>query len=236
MKTTIANEPMSAFGVFAMFAGSLVTCAPVMATVTYTYENDNKTLVATVTDADAALTTSAADQAWFTNYAITNFVKRGGYSLNVWESVANSFSGDIRIEGNQLLFYANALGINRAQGKIQIHNGDLVHGGNNKVVTIAKDIEFGYGGGWNARSFQVWENRVAFVTGKITIGDRNARIMAYKNGSLTISGGIEDPPAGDKGYLYLGAYGGATMTITETPINITWTSPIFSDHKKTTTL
>ena len=78
------------------------------AAISYSYENDNKTLVATVTDADATLTTSAADQAWFTS-DLTNLVKRGTKTLNVWENVANSFTGDIRVEdtGN-LLFYGPA--------------------------------------------------------------------------------------------------------------------------------
>ena len=55
--------------------GSLLCGTSAMATVAYTYENDDKTLVATVTDADAALTTSAEEQAMFTA-SPTNFVKR----------------------------------------------------------------------------------------------------------------------------------------------------------------
>ena len=199
-------------------------CEPVMATVAYTYENDNKTLVATVTDANTALTTSAADQAWFTNYAITNFVKRGTKNLNVWESVANSFSGDIRIEGgSDLSFYGNALGINRAQGKIQIHKGNLVHIGNNKHLTIAKDIEYCLGvsnDDWGGRTIQVWSGHTGTISGKITIGNRNAYVYVYENGSLTFTGGIEDPAANDHGYFYAGAYSGSTMTFAEKPLKL----------------
>ena len=189
-----------------------------MATVSYTYENDNKTLVATVTDADTALTTSAADQAWFTA-GLTNFVKRGAKALNVWENVANSFTGDMRIEENYLSFYANALGINRAQGKIQIHNGALVHIGN-KHLTIARDIEYGCGGAWGGRSIQVWSGHTATISGKIMIGDRNAYVYVYEGGTLDFTGGIEDTPGVDPGYFYIGAYSGSTVTFAEKPVKL----------------
>ncbi|MBR2837362.1 MAG: hypothetical protein IKE55_01115 [Kiritimatiellae bacterium] len=207
-----------------VFMLCLAMCVPVKATVAYTYENDNKTLVATVTDADTALTTSAADQAWFTNYAITNFVKRGAKNLNVWESVANSFSGDIRIEdGGNLSFYGNALGINNAQGKIQIYKGNLVHIGNNKHLTIAKDIEFCLGSGnndWGGRTIQVWSGHAGTISGKVTIGNRNAYAYVYENGSLTFTGGIEDPSANTRGYFYVGAYSGSTVTFAEKPLKL----------------
>ena len=189
-----------------------------LAAVSYNYENDDKTLVATVTDADTAMTKSAADQAWFTA-GLTNFVKRGAKSLNVWENVANSFTGDFRIEENYLSFYANSLGINRAQGKIQIHNGALVHIGN-KHLTIAKDIEYGCGGAWGGRSIQVWSGHTATISGKILIGDRNAYVYVYEGGTLDFTGGIEDTPGVDPGYFYIGAYSGSTVTFTEKPLKL----------------
>ena len=203
------------------FAGSLMMCVSAMATVTYTYENDNKTLVATVTDAATALTNYAEDQNRFTA-GLTNFVKRGDQSLNVWEAVANSFTGDIRIEEGTFLFYANSLGINRAQGKIQIHKGALVQGGN-KAITIAKDIEYCLGvtdNDWGGRTLEVWSGHTATVSGKVTIGNRNAYVLVYGNGSLTFTGGIEDPSAIDHGYLYVGAYSGSTVTFAEKPLNL----------------
>jgi len=192
-----------------------------MATVSYTYENDDKTLVATVTDADTALTTSAEDQAWFTA-GLTNFVKRGDKALKVWENVANSFTGDIRIERNYLSFYANALGINRAQGKVQIHNGSLVHIGN-KHLTVARDIEFCLGvsnDDWKGRQLEVWEGKNATVSGKVTIGNRNAYVLVYKGGTLDFTGGIEDTPGTAAGYLYVGAYGGSIITFAEKPVKL----------------
>ena len=113
------------------------------AAVEYTYENDNKTLVATVNGGDVGLSTSAENQAWFTD-GLTNFVKRGANNLNVWENVKNSFDGDFRIEQGGLLFYGNALGINRASGEIMVHFGNLLINGNNRTVTIAKDVAFGF--------------------------------------------------------------------------------------------
>ena len=200
-------------------AGCLLCCGSAMATVSYTYENDDKTLVATVTDADTALTNHAEDQAWFTS-GLTNFVKRGTKSLNVWENVANSFAGDIRIEdGGNLSFYANSLGINRAQGKVQIHKGALVHMGN-KHLTIAKDIEYGCGGSWDGRTVQVWSGKTATISGKIYIGDRNAFVYVYEGGTLDFTGGIEDTPGVDAGYFYIGAYSGSIVTFAEKPVKL----------------
>ena len=207
------------FAAFSICAGCLLCGTSALATVAYTYENDDKTLVATVTDADTALTTSDADQAWFTT-GLTNFVKRGAKALNVWGNVANSFTGDIRIEDNYLSFYANALGINRAQGKIQIHNGALVHIGNNKHLTIARDIEYGCGGAWGGRSIQVWSGHTATISGKIMIGDRNAYVYVYEGGTLDFTGGIEDTPGYDPGYFYIGAYSGSIVTFAEKPVKL----------------
>ncbi len=218
MRTVNANGSWAAFRM-AAFAGCLMMCAPVMATVTYTYENDNKTLVATVTDADTDLTTSAADQAWFTA-GLTNFVKRGDNALRVWENVANSFTGDMRIEKGKLSFYANSLGINRAQGKIQIIKGALVHIGN-KHLTIAKDIEYGCGDtDWGGRTFEVWSGHNATISGKISIGDKNAYVFVYDGGTLDVTGGIEDTPGVAAGYFYIGAYSGSVVTFAEKPLKL----------------
>ena len=205
-------------GSFISLSAACFMAGSVMATVSYTYENDDKTLVATVTDADTALTNYDEDQARFTA-GLTNFVKRGAKSLNVWENVANSFTGDFRIEENYLSFYANSLGINRAQGKIQIHNGALVHVGN-KHLTIARDIEYGCGGAWGGRSIQVWSGHTATISGKILIGDRNAYVYVYEGGTLDFTGGIEDTPGYDPGYFYIGAYSGSTVTFAEKPVKL----------------
>ena len=204
---------------FISFAFVCLVSGSVMATVDFTYENDNKTLVATVSDADTALTTSVADQAWFTE-GITNFVKRGAKSLNVWKNVANAYTGDIRIEQYRLLFSGNALGIDKAQGQIQIASGALIQSGANNPVTFAKDIAFGRDGEWNQRAIEVWEDRTATITGKITTGNRNDRIVVYKNGTLNVAGGIVDHASDDAGYLYVGAYNGATVNFTGKPVVI----------------
>ena len=197
-----------------------------MAAISYSYENDNKTLVATVTDADATLTTSAADQAWFTS-DLTNFVKRGTKTLNVWENVANSFTGDIRVEdtGN-LLFYGNALGVNRAQGEIQIHRGHIVVNANGRTVTFAKNVAFGFGGEWNDKIFEVWNDKTSIISGKVTTGNRNAMVLVYKNASLSLTGGVEDPAADTAGYFYIGAHNaGAKVTFSGKPVVVKY--PIY---------
>ena len=63
---TTRNEGRK-FAAFSICAGCLLCGTSALATVSYTYENDDKTLVATVTDADVALTTSAEEQAMFNN-------------------------------------------------------------------------------------------------------------------------------------------------------------------------
>ena len=52
---------------------------PVMATVTCTYENDDKTYVATVTDANTDMSSAAA--AVLNGNSVTNFVQRGDYTF-----------------------------------------------------------------------------------------------------------------------------------------------------------
>lgn len=191
-----------------------------LAAIAYTYEDDGKTCVATVTGENGTITTSDEDVATFSN-GFTNFVKRGNKGLYVWAGAANSYTGDIRLEAGDLVFWGNALGIGNTPGTITIDMGNLVlYGG-----TIAKDIECALDSGdrWDGRSIQVWEGRTADITGKITIGNRKLYIYAYKGSSggasLGIRGGIEDL-ADTVGYTYMGAYGGSTITIAEKPLNL----------------
>ncbi len=193
------------------------------ATVSYTYENDGKTLVATVNDADTDLTTSTEDQERFTE-GLTSFVKRGGKALRVYVGAANSYTGDIIIEGGYLSFYGNAIGINAAQGKVQLYKGALVQIGTSPV-TVAKDIEFSILNSdnpeWNGRSLEVWNGRSASISGKVTIGNRNALAAIYGGGTLDFAGGIEETPENNEyGYLFVEANGGSTVTFAQKPLKL----------------
>ena len=206
--------------VLSVFAGSLLLSTSSQATVAYSYENDNKTLVATVTDNDTDLTTRQEDAAKFAG--ITSFVKRGDKNLNVWGSAVNSYTGDIRIENGGLLFYGNALGVNNAQGEIQIVNGSLIQNGNNQPVTFAKDIVFGSDGGWeqDATTIDVYAQREATSTGKIKLGNRNHRIRVYGGSVMNIAGGVEDSNPSAPGYLYVESRNGGTVNFTGSPVKI----------------
>lgn len=219
MRTVNANGSRAAFRM-AVFAGCLMMCAPVMATVTYTYENDNKTLVATVTDANTNM--SSADAEVLNSNSVTNFVLRGDYRLIVGSGMASGFTGDILIEGAStsdqknilVLGSANAMGIDHGPGTITLQHGGLAPANN---TIIAKDIAFGLNhSDWGGRTFQVWEARSVKVNGKITTGNRNADIVGYRNSNLTIAGGLE----GNAGYAYFGLYGGASVKIEDHPVVI----------------
>ena len=221
MRTVNANGSWAAFRM-AVFTGCLMMCAPVMATVTYTYENDNKTLVATVTDANTNM--SSADAEVLNSNSVTNFVLRGDYRLIVGSGMASGFTGDILIEGAStssqknllVLGSANAMGIDRGPGTITLQHGGLAPANN---TIVAKDIAFGLNhSDWGGRTFQIWEARNVTVNGKITTGNRNADIIGYKNSSLTIAGGIEDPLSGGSGYAYFALYGGARVKIENHPV------------------
>lgn len=83
MRTVGAYGSRAAFGI-AAFTGCLMMCAPVMATVAYTYENDDKTYVATVTSAETAISQEAINV--LDSNAITNFVVNGTARLVVDKS------------------------------------------------------------------------------------------------------------------------------------------------------
>ena len=219
MRTVNANGSRTAFGI-AVFAGCLMMCAPVMATVAYTYENDNKTYVATVTDANTDMSSAAA--AVLNGNSVTNFVLRGDYRLLVGSGMASSFTGDILIEGAStadqknllVLGSSNAMGIDHGPGTITLQHGGLVPAHN---TIIAKDVAFGLNhSDWGGRMLQVWEARSVKVNGKITTGNRNADIIGYRNSNLTIAGGLE----GNAGYAYFALYGGASVKIEDHPVNI----------------
>lgn len=198
--------------------------ASAMATVSYTYENDNKTLVATVTDANTDM--SSAEAEVLNGNSVTNFVLRGDYRLIVASGMAGGFTGDILIDGAStsdqknllVLESANAMGIDHGPGTITLQHGGLVPANN---TIVAKDIAFGLNhSDWGGRMFQIWEARNVKVNGKITTGNRNADIIGYKNSNLTIAGGLEDPLSGGSGYAYFALYGGARVKIEDHPVII----------------
>ena len=65
---------------FTGFAGSLMMCASALATLTYSWENDNKTLVATVDTGTNWLQDDQYKAALNAN-SVTNLVKRGDEAL-----------------------------------------------------------------------------------------------------------------------------------------------------------
>ena len=213
-KTIMGGRRIAALSIC---TGCLLSGTTAMAAISYSYEDDNKTLVATVTGEDSTITTSSEI---FEN-GFTNFVKRGDKDLYVQAGAGNSYTGDIRLDAGNLIFWDNAMGIDKTPGTITIDMGNFVlYGG-----TVAKDIACALDTGdrWGGRSVQVWEGRSANLTGKITVGNRRLYFYAFKSGnrraSLNIRGGIEDL-ADATGFAYFCAYGGSTFTISETPLNL----------------
>ena len=81
----------------AMFV--MATCSA-MAAYTYSYENDNKTLVVTVVSGTSWLQADEVQEALNAN-TVTNLVKRGTGTFGV-NGVATGFTGDVRVENGEL--------------------------------------------------------------------------------------------------------------------------------------
>ena len=211
----------------ASFAGGLMMCASAMATLSYTYENDNKTLVATV-DTGTNWLQDDQYQAAMNNNTVTNLVKRGDGAFG-FNGTARQFTGDARIEAGRIqLQSTNPLGTG---GTVYIAAAkSLVVGSGNKnettvigksIVTESAPNSDTWGG---ARQILVWASDIT-LNGKLFYGWCDTKIRAYQGAKLTFAGGVGDLPGlgkdekgNDKGgYPYFQPSGGATFVFSGTP-------------------
>ena len=210
MKTVNATGSRAAFGI-AAFAGCLMMCAPVMATVAYTYENDDKTYVATVTSAEAAISQEAINV--LDSNAITNFVVRGSARLHV--DKGSTFTGDVQVNSPVRLSAANSLGV--SPGRIHVTTNLLTMSG----ATVEKPVFFETLGAWGKNTgITVWGPYTSTFKKKVEFNTGGLHIYPYSNSKLIFEGGLEG-----SGCITSREANGGTIIFTNTPIRLTHDYP-----------
>ena len=138
-KTSMGGRRIAALSIC---AGCLLSDTTATAAVSYTYENDNKTYVATVTSAETSISQEAINV--LDSNAITNFVVRGTARLVVDKS--STFTGDVYALAPLRLSAANSLGV--GPGKIYVTTNKLTTSGG----TIDKEVYFDTLGLWGEQN------------------------------------------------------------------------------------
>ena len=195
-----------------IFAGSLMMCASALATATYTYENDDKTYVATVTDADTAISQAAIGV--LNSNAVTNFIKRGTKTLKVYSNGANAFTGDVVLETGAIQVGGqNPLG---PSGKIMVNNQRALVFDN---ATVAKDVLLLGATDNENTKISVWAG-TSRLNGKLLLGGTSKVVgIAYAACRMTLAGGVEIAP-GSVPVPYFLPTKGSTFVFENKPINI----------------
>ena len=201
------------FAALYICAGCLLSGATATATVSYTYENDNKTYVATTSDsADIPISDEAISV--LNGNEVTNFVVRGTHRLLVDKS--STFTGDVYALAPLRLSAANSLGV--GPGKIHVTTNKITTSGG----TIDKDVEFETLGLWGQQSgIGVWGGYgTATFKKKVTFDGGGFNIYPYVNSRLVFEGGLEG-----SGCISFREMAGGTVIFTNTPIRLTHNWP-----------
>lgn len=189
------------------------------AEISYSYENDNKTLVVTV-DSGTWWLQDDQYQAALNNNTVTNLVKRGAGAFGV-NGTARNFTGDVRIEDGKIqLRGTNPLG---TKGRIYVPGAPL--GGHEErtatksviitQATVGKDIVTESGGVWSdKRTLDIW-GTTSTMNGKLFYGDRDTVLCAYAGTVITFNGGVGN--LASESYPYFKPSGGATFVYSGTP-------------------
>ena len=175
------------------------------AEISYSYENDNKTLVVTV-DSGTWWLQDDQYQAALNNNTVTNLVKRGAGAFGV-NGTARNFTGDVRIENGQIQMRStNPLG---TKGRVYVSSGKAVVF---DQATVEKDIVTEPAG--SATNIYVWSSS-SRMNGKLLIGNSAVYLRAYAGAALTFNGGVANLDTG--GWPYFTPSGGATFTFATKP-------------------
>ena len=183
-----------------------------MATVSYTYENDDKTYVATVTSAETAISQEAINV--LDSNAVTNFVVRGSARLHVDKS--STFTGDVHAFAPLRLSAANSLGV--GPGKIYVTTNKITTSGG----TIDKEVYFDTLGKWGEQcGIGMWGGYgTATFKKKVSFSGGGFNFYPYVNSRLVFEGGFEGP-----GCMTIRECRGGTIVFTNTPIRLTHNYP-----------
>ena len=200
------------FAAFFICAGCLLCGTSALATVSYTYENDDKTYVATVASAETAISQEAINV--LNSNAITNFVVNGTARLVVDKS--STFTGDVYALAPLRLSAANSLGV--GPGKIYVTTNKVTTSGG----TVDKEIVFECLDKWGEQSgIGMWGGYgTATFKKKVSFSAGGLNIYPYVNSRLVFEGGLEGP-----GCLAIREARGGTIIFTNTPIRLTHNYP-----------
>ena len=208
-----------------VFAASLMTCASALATATYTYENDNKTYVATVTDDETAISQAAIDV--LDANTVTNFVVCGTKRLHV--DKGSTFTGDVYLNTSVRLSAPNSLGV--GPGQIYVTTNKITMSGG----TVDKAVTFNTLGLWGELSgIGVWGASAGATPyagvfkKKVTFDGGALNIYPYIRSRLVFEGGLEG-----SGCISFRELTGGTITFTNTPIKLTHNYPASAPYNGT---
>ena len=216
-KTIMGGRRIAALSVC---TGYLLSGTTAMAAISYSYENDNKTLVVTVDSTSPSYLQNDEYQAALNNNTVTNLVKRGAGTFAV-NGTAQKFTGDVRIEDGKIqLRGTNPLG---TSGRIYVPGAPL--GGNEgrttakslviTQATVGKDIVTESGGTWSDnRTLDIW-GTTSTMNGKLLYGDHNTYLLATAGTVFTFNGGVGD--IASSSFSYFMPSGGATFIYSGTP-------------------
>ena len=192
------------------------------AAVEYTYENDGKTYVATVTSAETAISDEAI--AVLNANEVTNFVIKGSQRLVVDKS--STFTGDVHVTSPVRIVAEKSLGI--GPGKIYVTLKRITMSGG----TVEKDVFFDCGTTWNeSTGIGAWGGYgTSTFKGKVSYSDRTLNVYPWANSTIVFEGGLEGT-----GGMYIREAEGGTVVFTNSPLLTTYNYPlsfIYSDNLK----
>jgi hypothetical protein len=199
---------------------------PVEAAAVYTYENDNKTYVATVTGANTSISDEAA--AVLAANTVTNFVKRGDKTLIVDKNC--NFAGDVALEGgessrnysyNDIYFQSGAV-FGNGEGTIRAKERGVGVAG----CVVDKQIAFDCGTSWGDLTGLKAYSGSSTLNRKVTFSDRNFNIYPYVGSHLIFNGGFEG-----SGYLHFKESGGGIVEFASEPVRLSNPVTFWEAHR-----
>ncbi|MBR4651855.1 MAG: hypothetical protein IKO72_00710 [Kiritimatiellae bacterium] len=196
------NGHGSSCAFLAAIAAFLAMAGVARAAATYTYENDDKTYVATVTSDTTTISSEAL--AVLDANEVTNFVKRGSSTLVV-DGGSTTYTGDVFVENGGIRLAAeNALGV--GPGTIYVApEKSLAFNG----CTVAKKVYYDCGTTWQNKSGLYGQAGTSTFKEKVTFSDKNLQIYSQLNSRLVFEGGFDG-----KGYAYIREATGGTIVFT----------------------
>ena len=191
----------------------IAVSAVAVAEAVYTYENDGKTYVATVSGAETVMSDEAI--AVLNANEVTNFVVRGMHTLVVKKG--STFTGDVILENNVRLAADGALGVGPGVIRGQIKKITL------QSAIVRKKVELDCAGSWSENTGIVcWAGDSTFKE-KVSFTYGNFGIYPYVNGTIRFEGGFEGT-----GYLVLRSGNGGNIVFENDPLSVPYAIQIIA--------